>query len=276
MGKTIAIQNSGWMGDNDTFQHLQDGVTEFIREIHKGLLPIASQPFAIIAGYRLWGLEFTLTNSDLDLTWTAGAIFYNGQVLLIDAGTSTRSNASTHTWIYQEVVTWAQSEYEYVGGPQLDTRKTVIGSLVPVANNALGTRYNTPYLGELLGGGAWTEPSMANTDFTADTGTWTVSPASVTRTATVALNRRVMWDIFVLTSSTSGSPAELRVDLPDGMTAERLASGIGRITGTGITGSELVGWTILPSSQYVSIVRLDGTTFPASMSFAAQLSFIAQ
>ncbi len=276
MSKTVEIQNSGWMGDNDTFMHMQEGIVEFITNLHKGLMPASSQSSAMVVGYRLWGLAMTLSNTDLTLTWTAGAIYYNGKVLLVDAGTSTRTNASTQTWIFGESVTWGQSEYEYVGGPQLDTRKTVVGILTLGTGLYIGTRYDTPYLNEVVGGGKFSAPAMSNTDFTVDTGSWTVNPTNVARTATVALNKRVVWDLFVSASTTSGSPTELRVELPDGVTAERFATGIARLTGTGITGTELVLWNVFPSGQIVTIKRLDSSAFPASLGLTVQVSFIAE
>lgn len=117
-----------------------------------------------------------------------GAIFYGGKMLYVAAGTANRASTGGHTWVFRPSMSCGQSEYETTASQ--DTRRADTATLVAVALPTAQVLHDSAYLGEVIGGGRPSEPSVLAGHFTADSGAWTVSLADVTRTLTVDLNKR--------------------------------------------------------------------------------------
>jgi hypothetical protein len=139
--KQTQIQLTGWKWWNDDIQYIQDGAKEAFAALVKAL------PSDIYAnGFRLWGLEMTLTDADLTLNWTAGAVAFDGEIFLVDAGSIGRSSAISKSWKFVAVDAWGQTEY--TGAGFLNTRNDRKATLVQT-NNFFPqnyTRYDAPYL----------------------------------------------------------------------------------------------------------------------------------
>jgi len=94
--KKVDITNTGGHPlITENFSHLQNGVTEALFHLSLGL-GYNSEP-----GMRLWGISFTVSTST-DITWTAGAIWLNGSICQVPAGSATKTGGQVFKWeVYQ-------------------------------------------------------------------------------------------------------------------------------------------------------------------------------
>ena len=101
----------------------QDNNSEALKAAMIGLIGKNYDPASLTKIYRIWGVE--ITNVGYVWSWTAGQLFFFGEVYSIDAGTLTTSDALTLvTQISNTSITYTDSaNYD-----TLSTRKLTFGS----------------------------------------------------------------------------------------------------------------------------------------------------
>lgn len=148
----------------DNLLHMQEGVTESLTALSK----------AIGQHFKLWGVDVTLTNSNNTATWTAGAIVYDNEVCLVDAGTVTKTSlqvfrfGTVDSYLAIDPQTYADASTNNV---HLVRKATI------VAASIVGTAplYSIQSLAELLNG-APVDYDFVTGHFTANSGNaWTVA-----------------------------------------------------------------------------------------------------
>jgi len=273
--KELQIQLGGLKPSADDLMHLQNGITESMMHLNKGLLPFDQQAFPSsgfpIGGFKLWGCEMTVSGGGLTLSWTAGAIFLQGEILPVEPGTINRPAGSTWTWIFEVQETWGQSEYE--SGPMQDTRLTTTATLVAYQNTLfnLVTYYDCPYLFEVIAGKVVATDSDPGS-FDADTGaSWGVLSSNVEIAYNRAINGLVSLNFTVNTSTVTGSTAWLSWTLPQGIgTVLHTAHGSCMVNG------DPSRFELLPGTNVLKIHKVDGSAMPSPCLVRGSIQFYVQ
>jgi hypothetical protein len=90
--KKIELSNLGGHPlKTDNFTHLMGGVVETFDNLCKGVA------YQQQVGFRLWGVNFTVLTST-DATWTAGAIYLQGEICNVDAGSASKTGVQVFKW----------------------------------------------------------------------------------------------------------------------------------------------------------------------------------
>jgi hypothetical protein len=64
--------------------------------------------------------------------------------------------------------------------------------------------------------GDWTAVTYAGGNFTSDVGSWTVDSGDVKRNRYQIINKTMIWNLVIATSTTATTPGQLRVAIPTG------------------------------------------------------------
>jgi hypothetical protein len=120
--------------------------------------------------------------------------------------------------------------------------------------------------------GAWITRTFAAGNYTASAGTWTV--ASATRDAFWLKGRTLFFSVQV-SGTTSGTPASVKVLIPNGYGNAANDIGMGYISNNGGGGTEAAWWQ--PSATLLFFLQVDGGAFAAgTVAVSAAASFEVQ
>ncbi len=211
--KKIDLSNTGGHPlKTDNFTHLMTGIQEALINLGFGL------GFDGSPGFKLWGINYTVLTST-DITWTAGAMYINGEICAVPAGSATKTGGQVFkferytTALPIDPQTYADAATHDV---HLETYARIIAAAsvgigeVAVDCGTLADIISPPMVQEALGSGAFTaEDDLA---------------APVTFTTTVrTVSWRVVNNMMLIDINVSGSvaaPADnLFIELPGSNTA---------------------------------------------------------
>jgi len=105
--------------------------------------------------------------------------------------------------------------------------------------------------------------SYSSGNFTSDSGSWSVESGDVATNRYTLIGHTLLWTVYVGSTSTTGSPTELRLTLPGGFTAN--VSGQSRAGYVNLNGSVVndVYASISSGSAVIAIKRDNGSSFGA-------------
>ena len=273
--KQIQPQLSGWKPSADDLMQLQNGVTESLMHLNKGLLPFIEQGYPSsgypLGGFKLWGCVMTVSGGGLTLTWTEGAIYLQGRILAVASGTVNRPSGSAWTWRFEVQESWGQSEYQ--SGPMQDTRLTSTATLVAYQNVLINlvTYYDCPYLYEVITGKVVSLPSASGL-FGADTGcAWLVAPSNVEIRYSRAINNLVSLNFCVNTSTVTGSTIWVGWTLPDA-----IGTALGSAHGSCIVNGDAARFELIDGTNVLKIYKLDGSAMSSTILVKGSIQFYVQ
>lgn len=107
MRKLITSSITGSIGapfDKPSVDNVQSNFSEIPDALVKGLIGSYTTNDLIV----LYGFVITLSNSNNTATWTAGAIYYNGEIYQVAAGTDTKTGGQTFVYSIVDTITTTQ------------------------------------------------------------------------------------------------------------------------------------------------------------------------
>ncbi len=102
--------------------------------------------------------------------------------------------------------------------------------------------------------GEWANQTYSAGDYTASSVTWGVDSGDVTTNRYSVIGKTVTWQLVIHSTDVGGTPTNLRVAVPGGLTEATLVRGgtCGRTTDAGTTAAQLAYW-IMDGAGYVKL-----------------------
>lgn len=222
--KKLTLYTGGHPLTLDDLKHLGNGSLEALSAMAKAF-QIGTIP------YILYGLDFTLSNGNNTLSWTAGAVVDDaGEICLVDAGNVIKGSTQVFkfevadSYVSPSPVDYADNNSKNV---HLDRKYTFVA-----ANFTVGMITYTD-LKPLF---ALQTSAYSSGNFTASGANWTVASGdSTVKYQRVGKGNQVVVYVNISSSSIDANTAELKISLPASLTA-----------GMGAVGSALVGLVQYP------------------------------
>lgn len=88
--------------------------------------------------------------------------------------------------------------------------------------------------------GEWTDVAFNASDYEGATGTWTVEAGDVSVNRYKVIGKILYWTVVLISTVTSGTPASLLIDIPNGYTAKKQSEGYLRVRIGGVNSLQFV------------------------------------
>lgn len=101
--------------------------------------------------------------------------------------------------------------------------------------------------------GSWATPTFAAGDYTSSAGSWTVAAGDVGAAGTTLIGKTLTYSGYLATSTVAGTPGELRITMPGGVTWARTCNGSFSYLDNGTAGTGV--WRANSGNAYITLFK---------------------